>query len=636
MMKKFISALILTALLLSSILAIVPASAAEATDRESILVNSKSDQFAGKGPAFYYDYHLYEHEVGEYPLDKLGKAGEAAYMLRSLNSASGSASFINGDIESWNGIYNNYSPSDAKGTITDKDGKTYDFDAWCGISIKETATVSGFSFYTLNESTKGSKHLIEELMLFGAVVDPALHTYAPNSWFPMTELIKDVQVTSTDDGKLAYVTGDFDKPYDIDYLFMALNMEGESGGSFAIVEIELYECTDSYVDINELDTSALTQILALAKESIDNENGYTADSYAALSKAYDYAKKISEKTVTNQQTIDRAVMTVYTAISELVPVADTSGLVDELSKYETLVETDYTLSSWKNFTEARDAAIALVDSGKASEAMVNEHIAALTAAAEALAVKATEENFAALKAKVDGIATLDGDTYTSKSFSSLKGTVRDANVLLTGDINDVSVAQCETAIKNIEEATAALKERADFDALKPILEEALAINSKEYTSESYAPLLAAITEMQTFLSSLEINATAEEGEALVAAIETAKKALVALADFTDIDAKIAELEALVSTDYTEESWKALQDAIAAAKALKTTEATKEEADDALKAINAASKALLKKSDPTDTDEIDMIVENGCGGIVSVTAVVVVASLGFGVTALKRK
>jgi hypothetical protein len=67
MMKKFISALILTALLLSSILAIVPASAAEATDRESILVNSKSDQFAGKGPAFYYDYHLYEHEVGEYP-----------------------------------------------------------------------------------------------------------------------------------------------------------------------------------------------------------------------------------------------------------------------------------------------------------------------------------------------------------------------------------------------------------------------------------------------------------------------------------------------------------------------------------------------------------------------------------------
>ena len=52
-MKKLISALILTALLLSSILAIVPASAADAGGRESIIVNSRADQMAGVGPSFY-------------------------------------------------------------------------------------------------------------------------------------------------------------------------------------------------------------------------------------------------------------------------------------------------------------------------------------------------------------------------------------------------------------------------------------------------------------------------------------------------------------------------------------------------------------------------------------------------------
>jgi hypothetical protein len=242
-----------------------------------------------------------------------------------------------------------------------------------------------------------------------------------------------------------------------------------------------------------------------------------------------------------------------------------------------------------------------------------------------------------LRVKFAEATSIKDDNYTSLSFSALKLAIRNTSQLTKDDNkDDVSVAQCEAAMKELNDAIAALVEKADLSALQAIVDSVLSINAKLYTEESYADLAAAISAAQQFLSGSASNASAKEAEALGAAITAAKEALVPLADFAALDAKIAELEALVSTDYTEESWKALQDAIAAAKALKTTEPTKEEADDALKAINAASKALLKKSDPTDTDEIDMIVENGCGGIVSVTAVVVVASLGFGVTALKRK
>ena len=97
-MKKIISVLILTALLLSSILAIVPVAAEEAEPaaRKNVLATPRDDQMAGIGPAFYYDYHLYNYDIGEYPIDQVprkdgsgtGYQGKRPYMLRSRNASS--------------------------------------------------------------------------------------------------------------------------------------------------------------------------------------------------------------------------------------------------------------------------------------------------------------------------------------------------------------------------------------------------------------------------------------------------------------------------------------------------------------------------------------------------------------------
>ena len=96
-----------------------------------------------------------------------------------------------------------------------------------------------------------------------------------------------------------------------------------------------------------------------------------------------------------------------------------------------------------------------------------------------------------------------------------------------------------------------------------------------------------------------------------------------------------ELEKLVADEYTEESWKALTDAIAAAKALKADAATEADVASALAALEAAEKGLAKPA-PTEPATQPVVDEGGCGGVISVGAVVLVATLGFGITALKRR
>ena len=654
-MKKIISALIITALLLSSILAIIPVAAEETTtEKKNVLANPRNDQMAGIGPAYYYDYHLFDFDIGQYPMNEVvrpdggtGYQGKRPYMLRSTNAAGGSATPIDGDLETWitSSTYNTFDPTALLTQIIDGEGNYYDFDAWLGISIRETATIDSFAFYTLNNETKGSKLLIEELTLFGAVVNPEKHTFDAysneetntyeTSWFRMTDAITNVQETYTEDGRYAVVTGDLYMPFAVDYIFMCYMLEGEGGGDYVCVELEAYEYTGGNVSVDDLDTAALTEAIAFAEAELAKTGTYTTDSFAALTKAYETAKDASVN-ATNQATVDYAVNTLYAAIAALALRGDTTALEAELAKYADAVEAKYTTSSWAAFVTARDAATALIESGNASDDAAATHLEALAAAGAGLADKATAENLAALKAKYEEAKALDKELYTPQTVSDLNIAMRDANALTKEEVkDDVSVAQYEAAMKAITDAFAALKEKADMSALQALLDDALALSASKYTKDSYTALASAITAAQQFLSDNSKNATAEEATALGDAITAAKAALVELADLTALNAKIAEAEALKEADYSAETWKALKDAVAAAKAL-TADATQKQADDALAAIEAAVKALAaapKATEPTATDDA---AASGCGGVIGATAVVITAVLGLGAVALRRK
>ena len=642
-MKKIISALILTALLLSSLLAIIPIAAEEEApaERESILVNSQPDQYKGLGPAFFYDFRLYQANVNYFPIDEApredggtGYQGKRPYMLRSRNAAGGSSSIIDGSLETYStaNAYNGFELDDSLRTVIDNKGISYDFDAWVGICLRETATIDAFKYYTLTKETQGSRLLVEELTIFGAKENPETHTYDVGSWFKMADTITDVQANTTEDGKLAVVSSDLYMPFEVDYIFLAYMIEGEGGGEYVNVELEVYEYVPA-PDV-QLDFTALNEAITFAEAELAKENTYTTNSYNVLNRTYEDAK--AALSATNQAAVDYAVTCIYDAIAALALRGDTTALQAELDKYAAAVETDYTTSSWAAFVAARDAATTLIESGNASDEAAAEHLAALATAGAALADKATAENIAALKAKYEEAKALDTEKYTPQTVSALNVAMRDANALTKEEIkDDVSVAQYEAAMKALEDAFAALKEKADLSALQAIVDEVLSLSADKYTAESFANLAAAIQAAQKFLDDAGKNATAEEATALGAAITAAKEALVELADLTALNAKIAEAEALKEADYSAETWKALKDAVAAAKAL-TADATQKQADDALAAIEAAIKALASAA--TEPGESDILVDKkeGCGGVIGATAVVITAVLGLGVATLRRK
>ncbi|MBR2346231.1 MAG: FIVAR domain-containing protein [Clostridia bacterium] len=632
-MKKIISTLILTALLLSSILAIVPVAAEEAGDAKVnvLLSGGAADHEGGTANALFYNYPLYNFVVGTYPISG-SDMGNTAYTLRSVNNATGGSRINDGKLDNYSGAYNAFSADGVD--ITDNEGTTHHFDGWVGISLRETKKIDSFSLYTLNDVSKGDLQRVDELALFGAVVNPETHTFDANSWFMMTDLITDVQSTSTEDGNLAFITGALKMPFEVDYIFMAVNCEGEAGvgGKFNIVEIEAYEFVPAPVDL-----VALNAAIEAAESELAKTNTYTTDTYNALNKAYESAKTVRE-TAPGQAAIDYAAEAITKAIAALATLADYSDLSAELAKHADKLEADYTSSTWAVFAAARDAANTLIETGNTSEQAVAEHLMALMNAADALTPKASADSLAALKAKLEEAKALDSSIYTSQTVSALNVAMRDANALTREDVkDDVSLSQCEVAMKALVDALDALKVKADLSALQAILDDALKAESTKYTEESFSKLAAAITAAQVFLTGNTSNVTAEEATALGDAITAAKAALVELADFTALNAKIAEAEALKEADYSAETWKALKDAVAAAKAL-TAEATQKQADDALAAVEAAIKALAAPAatEPATEKPADNSSEGGCGGVIGATAVVITAVLGLGVATLRRK
>ena len=390
----------------------------------------------------------------------------------------------------------------------------------------------------------------------------------------------------------------------------------------------------------ELDFYELDIAISEADEVIDFEDDYLASTWAVFQAAYEAANACAE--AERQSQINKAAAALLSALDALELKPDFEALDAALAQYSGYVEAEYTTKSWAAYTEAYAAAQAYVGDETATGGMVNEAIANLKAAVKALGKKV---DTAALKAKVEAVtAAHKQDAYTATSYNVFNQTIRDANDFIKS--GDVSQAEIDALIAEMDAAIAALLPRADLTELKALIEACAELVEENYTAESWTAFKAALDAAQAVTKpGKDSNTTVETAAALLADLEAAKAALVGNADYTAIDALIAELAALKEADYTADSWKALQDAIAAVAALKADTATTAEAvDAALAAINAAKGALVAATvdateTPTDapTDDATEPAKSGCGGFIatSVAVVAVVSVLGTAV-ALKKK
>ncbi|MBV7389201.1 FIVAR domain-containing protein [Enterococcus sp. ALS3] len=132
------------------------------------------------------------------------------------------------------------------------------------------------------------------------------------------------------------------------------------------------------------------------------------------------------------------------------------------------------------------------------------------------------------------------------------------------------------------------------DALRAAITSALALNEADYTAESYSQLVIVLNEAQAVLENAE--ATQAEVNAQVNAVQVAVSALEAVApaetDKIALEAKITEAKAIEGTDYTAESYQALQDAITAAETVfNNANATQVQVDAQVAALDTAIAGL---------------------------------------------
>ena len=210
------------------------------------------------------------------------------------------------------------------------------------------------------------------------------------------------------------------------------------------------------------------------------------------------------------------------------------------------------------------------------------------------------------------------DIYTAESVAALNEQITASEALITeldaainaGNQPDKSWSEVANAKAALEAAVAALakndgpvvEEDADYTAVNAAKEKAAGVDRSRYTDESLKALDDAVAAVVEGLKKSEQSRV----DAMAAAINNAYAALVEKpaveedADYTAVNAAIAKADKIDRSKYTEESLKALDDAVAAVeKGLKESEQDKVDA-----MVAAIEKALdgLKKKPAADDDK----------------------------------
>ena len=402
---------------------------------------------------------------------------------------------------------------------------------------------------------------------------------------------------------------------------------------------DLTKAVNGLVANTNITKTELEAALTAAAAFNGKEEEYTALSWMLFSKALEQANAAKESD--RQSVINKATVALNSAIEGLAIKANFDALDAEIAKHTELVQEEYTTTSWTAFAEALAAAQATRENENSTGDMVQAALDALSSAAEALAKKV---DIAPLQAKFDEVkAAYDREAYTAISYGNLHKALSAANAAI--EANDSGEADIAELIADIDTAIEGLKKKATFVELDKLVASVAELKESDYTADSWAAITDALNEVEKAKNPNTIVNVSEEKEAeLIAALNAAIEALVRLADYTEIDAFIAELNALKAEDYSEDSWKALQNAIAAVDKLKANKgATEIDAKNALDALKAAKDGLKEPVVETDapTEEPkateDPKDQGGCGGFVAAsTAVIAIVSvLGCAIT-LKKK
>ena len=239
-MKKTISIIVIVAMLLSTVLAIIPMSAAEA-EKTNVLfsdADAANYQFAGKGNVFYYDYHYYVDTLNTFPMTEKGPS-----LRVGNNSGSGTASATDG--KPFEGsMKHSYSNDCASLTLADGTS-TVKHDHVFGYSFKEAVTIDSFKIYLTAD--KDGYDNVNKVTVYGATVDPAkkYDEYKAGNYYystvtPLFTMADGANAQDVKEEGAAVVSGNFVAPATVDYILFGLDFNDTTNGKYRVLEAEAY------------------------------------------------------------------------------------------------------------------------------------------------------------------------------------------------------------------------------------------------------------------------------------------------------------------------------------------------------------------------------------------------------------
>ncbi len=265
------------------------------------------------------------------------------------------------------------------------------------------------------------------------------------------------------------------------------------------------------------------------------------------------------------------------------PITLTINIVDEMELIETVKLAKELIAADSSLTEAS----ALVESAENAH-MTDGTVWFEQTQIDEMNAKIIEAIKASLKAElteaIENANSVATEDYTSDSVAALTEAVTNGTTTLNDE--SASIEDLQNAIKNITDAMSALI--PDKTALQSKVDEANALDTTGYTEETVKALEEKINNAQTVLD--DENATVEEIKTAQADLENAMSALTP--DKSELQAKVDELNKLDKSDYTEETYKALEEKITNAQTvLDDPDATVEEIKTALEDLNNAVGSL---------------------------------------------
>lgn len=282
------------------------------------------------------------------------------------------------------------------------------------------------------------------------------------------------------------------------------------------------------------------------------------------------------------------------------PEVDTSelqNLVDS-SNYNS---DDYTDESYTAYSEALSQANDVLSNADATQEDVDEALQALQNAINGLEDK-PQINKDELQSAIANAEKYDSKDYTEESFSLLEHALDRARMFLSSDSS--TQEQIDDAKNALQLAVEGLEAKGDKTALQSLVDVAKEYTSEGYTEESFASLQSQITSAQAVLDNT--NATQQQVDEAQSNLQSAIDGLEERpkANKTALQSAVDGAKEYSKDKYTEESFKALQEAIRFAEEVLDEEyAEQSKVDSAKSDLDKAISALEEKTveNPDDDD-----------------------------------